>query len=119
MGIGISRPCSAAQGERLQLRVFRHFDDAWPVFLGGDAQHFNDFDHLVTLKGHRLLAVYLCFFALEDGTGGQELSEDAAYGPEVDGGGVVFGPQKEVRGAVPDRYDDFVAGEEGRERFVE
>lgn len=84
----------AAVGEVLELLVFGHFDDAGPFFFGGDAEHVDDLGHLVALEGYAFLAVHLGFFALEDGAQGEEFGEDAAHGPQVDGGGVVFAAQE-------------------------
>lgn len=41
----------------------------------------------------------------EEGPLHDELSEDAANGPDVDGGGVVLGAQEDLRSAVPQCYD--------------
>ena len=49
-------------------------------------------------------------FAGEEGGGEEELAEDAAGGPEVDGGSVAGGGEEELGRAVPDGYD---AGREG------
>ncbi len=103
----------------MQFSVFWHFYDAGPVFFGGDSEHLDNFDHLVSLEGDSFLAVHFCFFAFEDWAEGEEFGEDAADGPEVDGGRVVFGSQEEVGRAIPDRDNDFVAGEEAGEGFVE
>ena len=38
---------------------------------------------------------------VEDGLAGEELCKDAAYGPDVDGLGVVPGAQQQLGGPVP------------------
>ena len=84
----------------------------WPQFLRRHAQNLDDFLHLVALKGDAFLAVHFGFFAFEDGSEGEQFGEDAADGPEVDGGRVVPTSEEELRCAVPDCDDDFVAAEE-------
>lgn len=74
---------------------------------------------MVSLERHRFLAVHFRFLAFEDGAQAEQFGKDAAYGPEVDGRGVVPAAEQEFGRAVPDRNDDFVAGEERRERFME
>ena len=94
----------------MELREFGHVDQARPCVAAGHAQDLDDLAHLVPLEGDRLLAVHLRFFAFEDGSEGQEFGEDTAYGPEIDGGGVVFGAEEEVGGPIPDRDDNLVTG---------
>jgi hypothetical protein len=71
------------------------------------------------LEWYRLLAVHFCLLAFEDGPEGQEFSKYASYGPHIDCRRIVSGSEKEFRGPVPNRDNDFVAGEEGVKRFVE
>ena len=89
------------------------------MFFRRHAEDFRDFLHLVALEGHRFLAVHFRFLAFEDGPEREELGEDAADGPEVDGGRVVPTAEEELGCAVPDCDDYFVAAEEVVEGFVE
>ena len=74
---------------------------------------------MVALEGDGLFRVHLGFFAFEDRPQGEQLREDAAHGPQVDGWGIVAGAEEEVGRTVPDGDDDFVAVEEGLERRAE
>ena len=98
------RPERAASGrsEILQLAVLRLVDKTGPALLGGHAEDLDDLLQLVPLERHRLLPVHLGLLALEDRTEAEELGEDAAHGPHVNGRGVVLASQQELRRAVPD-----------------
>ena len=100
-------------GDLLQIGILGHRAEQRPVFPVRQAEHLADLAHLVTLEGHRLLSVLLGFLAFKDGPQRQELGEDAADGPEVDGGRVVSASEQQFGGTVPDCHDDFIAGEEG------
>ena len=94
-------------------------DETRPGIAFGHANNLDDFRHLVALERHCLLTVHFCLFAFEDGAQREQLGEDAAYGPQIDRDCVVAGSQEEVRGAVPNRDDDFIAAVEGGEGFIE
>ena len=115
------RPGRAAsrRSETLQLAVFRLVNETGPAFLGGHAQDLDNLLQLVPLERHRLLPIHLGLLALEDRTEAEELGEDTAHGPHVNGRRVVLAPQQELRRAVPYGDHDLVTCIQRMKRFVE
>jgi len=60
----------------------------------------------------RVLALRV-FLVVEQGPSRNELRHDAAHGPQVDGLGVVLGPQQQLWRAIPDGRDVHVLHQEG------
>ena len=88
------------------LDVVRQLRDARPVVLGGRADGLADLVELGDLAGGFEEVVRVLDVGGGIGTADEELGEDHAGGPDVDGAGVVAGAVEEFRGPVPDGDDD-------------
>ena len=101
-----------------ELRPVGHVLHEGPALARGQAHDLDDLLHLVLLEGHLLLVVHLGLLALEDGPQGEQLGEDAADGPEVDGGRVVVRAEDQLRRAVPYGHDHLVTAVQRGQRLV-
>lgn len=77
--------------------------EAGPGVVGGDAAELEDAGELVDLVA-----------ALEEGLAGEELAEDAADAPHVDGGAVGGAAEEELGAAVPEGDDELGEAARGR-----
>ena len=71
-----------------------------PVLFLGEPHHLEDPVQLIVVV--RVAGLDVLLPAVEDGFAGQQLGEDAADGPDVDGLGVVPGAEQQLGGAVPE-----------------
>ena len=82
--------------------VFGELADAGPGTLAGGAHDAEDLLQLVFVGG-----------AGEEGTTGVHFGHDAAGGPDVDGGVVGAGAEKDVGSSIPESYDFVGEGIDG------
>lgn len=96
---------SCGGGRRLRRQPegpgIRQAAERRPGLRGGNAAELEDLGDLVDFVG-----------ALEEGVAGEELGEDAAHAPHIDGPSVGPGAEEEFRGAVPEGDDQL--GQLGR-----
>lgn len=80
-------------GQAQRARV-RETPEPWPGFFRRDAAELEDLGQLVDFVG-----------ALQEWLARQQLAEDAAHGPHVDGWAVFVGAEEEFGRAVPEGHD--------------